>query len=762
MRFNRVSHDPHECRRALAHARLATIDTETTGVARRSRIVSVALKVGLTIFVLFRRSLVIPNLSEAALRRALEPLARRDLVLLLHNAPFDLEKLRREGVVVGARVIDSLRLLRLIDNDRLERFDLRRPPLRLNYRLKPVCRVRYGIDPPEEFAAGTVHADTLPYERHVRYVVSDLLLTERLARDLWRALPPPQRDYYLDVCEPLIDVMLAMRQTGFSADPGFINQQSAKLDELLRRLSRAHRDRFGLPLGLSEQQTRDWLFGRLRLPTPPRNSGQKTPKAPLDAEALRWLLHEAETPQQRGSLRLLADYRRVASLLRNLRTPLKHVDRANARWHPQYDDRQASGRISSTIANLQQISKRARVHGVTVAPRNMMVAPPGHVLVAVDVSQADVRILAHMAEAFPRSTRDHLHHLDESADCFPGRRWLRDWRQYLAAHLNPHYQAARRHAEPDYYPFMTKVLADTFRGGGDFYTEVAIRILKRKPQNKAERNRAKTLILATINGQGPKKIAEELGCSRQQARQYQSHFYADFPDVAAYKALMNRQIAMTGRVESFLGRPRAATVHRWLVAERVVEVLVTYRGRDQLWLRIVPLRASLRVLTCVVIEAIDANRHSPNFGRRIYHHKRGRLSSVRYRLFYPPRPMLYRMPVRNIAWRSIRRVRTATETARYPGFDKTARQLFNHIAQAGTADLVKAMMLRVQPVCGRVNARLILQVHDELVFEVPEMPRPRWRAFLSALRGTLRQPPAADFRVPVGIEVKVGRRFGEL
>jgi DNA polymerase-1 len=124
--------------------------------------------------------------------------------------------------------------------------------------------------------------------------------------------------------------------------------------------------------------------------------------------------------------------------------------------------------------------------------------------------------------------------------------------------------------------------------------------------------------------------------------------------------------------------------------------------------------------------------------------------------------MQYRLPVRNVPWRSIRRVRTAHETARYQGFDKTARQLFNHIAQAGTADLVKAMMLRVQPVCCGFGARLILQIHDELVFEVPEMPRDRWRSFLSGLRQMLRRPPAPDFRVPVNIEVKIGRRFGEL
>jgi DNA polymerase I-like protein with 3'-5' exonuclease and polymerase domains len=309
---------------------------------------------------------------------------------------------------------------------------------------------------------------------------------------------------------------------------------------------------------------------------------------------------------------------------------------------------------------------------------------------------------------------------------------------------------------------MRKVLADTFRQGGDYYTEVATRILHHPPRSGAERNRAKTLILATINGQGAQAIAEEPRCSLAEARQYQRDFYAAFPDIAAYKALQYRPFALTGTAESFAGRPRIVTAHRWLVTEPVVEVLVSYKGRDRLRLREAPLRASLRVLTCVVIEAVDANRRSRNLGRRIYHHKRGRLSCLRYRFFDPPQLLQYRLPVRNVAWRSIRRVRTAHETARYAGFDKTARQLSTHIAQAGTADLVKAMMLRVQPACRQFGARLILQIHDALVLEAPDMPRGRWRAFLTALRQALRAPPAPDFRVPMVIEVKIGRRFGEL
>ena len=80
---------------------------------------------------------------------------------------------------------------------------------------------------------------------------------------------------------------------------------------------------------------------------------------------------------------------------------------------------------------------------------------------------------------------------------------------------------------------------------------------------------------------------------------------------------------------------------------------------------------------------------------------------------------MYKLPVRNIPWRSIRRVRTDSEEAQYHGFDTTARSLINHIYQGGTADVSKTMMIRCMPYCRWIGARLLLNIHDELLFEVP-------------------------------------------
>jgi hypothetical protein len=81
------------------------------------------------------------------------------------------------------------------------------------------------------------------------------------------------------------------------------------------------------------------------------------------------------------------------------------------------------------------------------------------------------------------------------------------------------------------------------------------------------------------------------------------------------------------------------------------------------------------------------------------------------------------------------------------------------VAQGGTADIVKTMMVRCQPVCSQFDAHLLLQIHDELVFEVPKR---RMGEFARAMRRVLITPPTEDFRVPIVVEPSVGTRFGEM
>jgi hypothetical protein len=120
---------------------------------------------------------------------------------------------------------------------------------------------------------------------------------------------------------------------------------------------------------------------------------------------------------------------------------------------------------------------------------------------------------------------------------------------------------------------------------------------------------------------------------------------------------------------------------------------------------------------------------------------------------------------RNLPWSNIRRVQRVDaagdpiEKARYEGLDATARGAINAVMQGGTADLAFRMMLRMRHLSRHFDAPLILQVHDELVWECPEG---RVAPFLRAVKDVLERPPSRDFAVPIRISLKCGRCFGEL
>ena len=125
--------------------------------------------------------------------------------------------------------------------------------------------------------------------------------------------------------------------------------------------------------------------------------------------------------------------------------------------------------------------------------------------------------------------------------------------------------------------------------------------------------------------------------------------------------------------------------------------------------------------------------------------------------------LMYFLPIRNLPWRSIRRVQRLddqarpVEMARYEGFDLTARQAISAVMQGGTADLTVSMMLRSRSVFEQFDVRLLLQVHDELVCECPQENR---EAFMQAWKAILETSPQG-FQVPVRVDMGHGQRYGD-
>jgi hypothetical protein len=161
-----------------------------------------------------------------------------------------------------------------------------------------------------------------------------------------------------------------------------------------------------------------------------------------------------------------------------------------------------------------------------------------------------------------------------------------------------------------------------------------------------------------------------------------------------------------------------------------------------------------------IARSVD-NRARPKL---IFTDQRGRIGTKWYEQLDRD-DLLYHLPIRNLPWSNIRRVQRVdaagrpVEEARYEGMFTTSRSAINAIMQGGTMDVITRMMLQSRPVAEAFKARLILQIHDELVWEVPYT---RHAEFICAMQGVLQQPPSADFQIPMLVGFKRGFRFGRV
>ncbi len=289
----------------------------------------------------------------------------------------------------------------------------------MDYKLKHVCGQLLGLRMPH-FPGAIALA---PYRVHAAYLACDLIGTRALYDFLWPQLTDGLRRYHRELIAPLLPVLLDMAGQGVCADPAFIEAECGKLGELLERISAEHRGRHGVALGMDERGMCDWLFRRLRLPVLRRSRRGRAWVPSLDKEAIRRLRRYAEGQKAGDSLRLIADYRQAASLLVRLRSLARYIDPGTGRIHSTFDDKQASGRISSGHPNLQQLAREREVGGVRVNCRNALKAADGFELIAFDVAQADIRVLAAAVENFPRIAEAHLTALRRSGRLCSGPDW---------------------------------------------------------------------------------------------------------------------------------------------------------------------------------------------------------------------------------------------------------------------------------------------------------------------------------------------------
>jgi DNA polymerase I len=333
----------------------------------------------------------------------------------------------------------------------------------------------------------------VPVDRAAEYSAEDADVTLRLHQVLWPqiAANAPLHELYEKMEQPLVPVLTRMEQHGVLLDRQMLRAQGNELAKrLMEVLAEAHKEA-GAPFNLdSPKQLCTILFEKMQLPVL-----RKTPTGqPSTAEdVLEELAESYRLPK------LILEHRSLSKLKSTYTDKLpEQISPKTGRVHTCYHQAvAATGRLSSQDPNLQNIPIRTP-EGRRI--RQAFVAPPGHVLLAADYSQIELRIMAH---------------LSGDAGLLKAFAGDRDIHQATAAEV--------------FGAQLDDVTAD-------------------------QRRSAKAVNFGLIYGMSAFGLAAQLGVPRGTAQEYIDLYFARYPGVKRYMEETRRFARERGYVETVFGR----------------------------------------------------------------------------------------------------------------------------------------------------------------------------------------------------------------
>ena len=294
---------------------------------------------------------------------------------------------------------------------------------------------------------------------------------------------------------PLVPVLAKMERAGMLVDPDRLRSLSEGLATQITEVERSIRDlagdetfNIGSPMQLSHV-----LFDVMGLPT----KGLKKTKRgyySTNAKVLSDLAHDHEI------VRLILDWREKSKIKSTYLDTLGPLRRGDGRVHTTYNQTiTATGRLSSSDPNLQNIPTRSEL-GRTV--KTAFSAGEGSVFLAVDYSQIELRLLAHL------SGDEHL--------------------------------------------------VRAFNEGEDFHAETAARVFG-VPVSEVTpdlRSRAKAVNFGIVYGQQAYGLSQSLHISMAEARDMIDRYYEAYPGVRTFLDNVVARAKQTGYAETMYGRRR--------------------------------------------------------------------------------------------------------------------------------------------------------------------------------------------------------------
>ena len=401
------------------------------------------------------------------------------------NVKYDLIVLEREGV-----------RLRGLDRDTMV----------LSYLLEPNWG-KHGLDklalhylreakiPYEEVAGkgkNELTMDKVAIERAAPYACQDAALAWELGEALWDKVRERRLDrLYEEIERPLIGLLARMEIVGVRVDPGVLGSMSKELEGEIARLEKEICGHAGCVFNInSPRQLADVLFHKLGLQPSRRTRVTKGFSTSIDI-----LEDLAGTHPLAG---LVLEYRQMSKLKSTYADALPAlINPETGRLHTSYNQTVAStGRLSSSEPNLQNIPARGP-WGARF--RRAFVPDEGHVLLAADYSQIELRVLAHLSE--------------------------------------------------------DRALLETFLQDRDVHEETA-RLVFGEDRSDDARRRAKIINFSIIYGASAFSLARELGTSSGEAQKFIDRYFAELPQVRAYLDRIVEEARETGYSETIFGRQR--------------------------------------------------------------------------------------------------------------------------------------------------------------------------------------------------------------
>jgi len=401
---------------------------------------------------------------------------------------------------------------------------------------------------------------------------------------------------FREVEMPLVAVLAEMEWAGVAIDVDWFRTLKERFERERRRVEQEIYAEAGQEFNInSNPKLREILFDSLNLPVLKRTSTGPS----TDASVLQQLADDGHTLPV-----LLMEYREIAKLESTYIDALPaYVNPRTGRLHTSFSQTvAATGRLSSSDPNLQNIPIRREL-GRDI--RRGFIPRRGWLLVGADYSQIELRVLAHLS------------------------------------------------GDPAF--------VQAFQTGGDIHRQTAALIFDVPVEQVTSemRARAKTINFATIYGQGPHALSQQLKIPHAEAKAFIERYFERFKRVREYLDSMVAFAREHGYVQTIFGRRR------------------------------------------YIPELRDRNFNIRAFGER-----------------------------------------TAA----------------NSPIQGSAADLIKIAMIRIDAAlrAREMNSRMLLQVHDELVFEVPGPERDELMALVKH-----EMEHAAQLSVPLVVDLGEGSNWLE-